>query len=208
MSKNDEETYFQKIAEFFPSEVREELVKQMRERWEDRDYPERTGQHMIELLEHPCIKILLQNTVNKFKTTLDGIKGTMEEGKTRNGIIKGTLLNISETWVNGIDTFMGQNEFWWTKDGRPLATKQTRNVITANQCNLPFIPDGASDGFPASLPPKGGVIEKEYLTKSEEKEKKIGPSLDEYEWNAQEKDWTLKKKKKGGKKKLTRRRRI
>jgi len=208
MSQNDEEAYFQKIADFFPSEVREELVKQMRGRWEDRDYPERTGKHMRELLEHPCIKILLQNTVNKFKTSLDEIKSEGGSIKEKNNKIELALLNISGTWVNGIDTFMGQKEFWWTKGGIPLATKQTRNVFTANRCNLPLIPDGASDGFPASLPPKGGVIEKEYLTKREEKEKKIGPSLDDYEWNAQKEDWILKKKKKGGKKKLTRRRRI
>jgi hypothetical protein len=121
-------------------------------------------------------------------------------------IIHGTLTNIAATWVNGIDTFMGQKEFWWTKDGIPLATKQTRQASTANRCGLPLIPDGASDGFPASLPPEGGVIEKEYLTKSEKE--RIGPSLDHYEWDSQKKVWNLKKEKKGGKKKLSRKRRI
>ena len=209
MSKNNEEDYFKQIADFFPSEVRKELVKQMRGRWEERDYPERTGKHMRELLEHPCIKILLQNTVDDFvRRSFPNIERETRK-KEKEDIIHLSLLNISETWVNGIDTCLGQKEYWWNKDGRPLATKQLRQASTANQCGLRLIPDGASNEFPASLPPDGGVIEKEYLTKREEKEKKIGPSLDDYKWDAQEKDWILiKGNKKGGKKKLTRRRRI
>jgi hypothetical protein len=208
MSQNLEETYFLQIAQFFPREVREELVKQMRDNWKNRDYPERTGKHMIELLKNPCIKILLQNTVDDFlRRSFPNIQAEKGE-REKKVIIHGTLTNIAATWVNGIDTFLGQKEYWWTKDGRPLATKQLRQASTANRCGLLLIPDGASYGFPASLPPEGGVIEKEYLTTSEKK-KKIGPSLDDYEWVTQKKDWILiKGNKKGGKKKLSRKRRI
>jgi len=206
MSQNVEETYFQQIADFFPREVRVKLVEQMRDNWENRDYPERTGQDMIELLRNPCIKLLLENTRDDFlRRSFPNIQAEKRE-KEKEVIIHGTLTNIAATWVNGIDTFMGQKEFWWTKDGIPLATKQTRQASTANRCGLPLIPDGASDGFPASLPPEGGVIEKEYLTKSEKE--RIGPSLDHYEWDSQKKVWNLKKEKKGGKKKLSRKRRI
>jgi hypothetical protein len=207
MSQNLEETYFQQIANFFPEEVRKELVKQMRNNWKERDYPERTGEHMIRLLRNPCIKIILKNTGDKFKTTLDKIQREGGSIEDRNNRIELALANEALTWVNGIDTCLGQKEYWWTKDGIPLATKQKRQASTANRCDLPLIPDGASDGFPASLPPEKGVIEKEYLTTSE-KDKKIGPSLDDYEWDTQKKDWKLKGNKKGGKKKLSRKRRI